>query len=86
MSDETNAPEKTERLNLMKKLKGDSTREYIENISFAIIVISGIMLSAGIMLGSFIQGTIFIASFGSLFVLIGIVTYIASQFVGVNNG
>ena len=86
MSDETNAPEKTERLNLMKKLKGDSTREYIENISFAIIVISGIMLSAGIMLGSFIQGTIFIASFGSLFVLIGIVTYIASQFMGVNNG
>ena len=77
---------KTERPDLMKMIKGSGTKDYIENISFIIIVASGMMVSAGILLGSFIQGTILIASFGSLFVMIGIVTYIASQFIGVNNG
>ena len=72
--------------NFLKWLKGNSTKEYIENISFVIIVLSGIMVASGIMLGSFIQGTIFIASFGSMFVMIGIVAYIVSQFIGVNNG
>jgi len=77
---------KKEGFNFLKWLKGNNTREYVENVSFVIIFISAIMVSLGIALGSFIQGTILIASFGSFFVMVGIVTYIASQFIGVDNG
>ena len=88
MSEETKEAEKTEkkRFNFLKWLKGNSTRDYVENVSFVIMFISAIMVASGILLGSFVQGTIFIASFGSLFVMVGIVTYIASQFIGVDNG
>lgn len=72
--------------NFFKWIKGKNSREYVENISFVIILISGIMVASGIVMGSFIQGTILIASFGSMFVMIGIVTYIISQFIGVDNG
>lgn len=78
--------QKPKGFNFLKWIKGNGTKEYIENISFVIIVLAGIMVASGILLGSFIQGTIFIASFGSMFVMIGIVAYIVSQFIGVNNG
>ena len=77
---------KKEGFNFLNWLKGNNTREYIENVSFVIIFISAILVASGIALGSFIQGTILMASFGSFFVMIGIVTYIASQFIGVDNG
>lgn len=70
----------------LKWLKGKSNREYVENVSFVIIFASAIMVASGIALGSFVQGTILIASFGSFFVMVGIVAYIASQFIGVDNG
>jgi len=73
--------EHKERFNL-KWVKGSNKRDFIENISFLIIVISAIMVSAGIGLGSFIQGTVFIAVFGAFFVMVGIIIYIASQFIG----
>ncbi len=65
---------------------GKNKREVLENISFYIIVISAIMVSVGIGLGSFIQGTIFLSVFGSFFVMVGIVIYIISQFIEVKNG
>ena len=65
-----------------KWLKGSGKRDYIENISFIVIVISSVMISIGIGLGSFIQGTIFIAVFGAFFVMIGIAVYVVSQFMG----
>lgn len=58
----------------------------LENISFYIIVISAIMVSVGIGIGSFIPGTIFIGSLGAFFVMIGIVFYIISQFSEGENG
>ena len=67
--------------NFRKWLKGENKKEYIENISFIIIVISGILVSLGIVLGSFIQGTILMASLGSFFVMAGIIIYIISQFI-----
>ena len=82
----TETVEKKKGFNFLKWIRGSSTKEYAENVSFVIIVLSGIMVASGIFLGSFIQGTIFIASFGSLFVMVGIVTYIVSQFIGVSNG
>jgi len=71
-----------EKFNFKKWIKGSNKRDYIENISFLIIVISAIMVSIGIGIGSFIQGTIFIAVFGAFFVMVGIVVYIISQFIG----
>ena len=58
----------------------------LENISFYIIVISAIMVSVGIGIGSFIPGTILIASFGAFFVMVGIVMYMISQFLEGENG
>ncbi len=68
--------------NFGKWLKGSNQKEFIENISFLIIALSAIMVSTGIGLGSFIQGTVAIAVFGAFFFMIGIVAYIASQFIG----
>jgi len=80
-------PEEIKRgFNFRKWLKGKNKREYVENISFIIIVISGILVALGIGLGSFIEGTVLIASFGSFFVMVGIVTYIISQFIEVEHG
>ncbi|MFH0928827.1 MAG: hypothetical protein V1818_00550 [Candidatus Aenigmatarchaeota archaeon] len=76
----------TNKSGIHKRIKGNSRKEYIENISFMIIVLSSVMVASGIFLGSFIQGTIFIASFGSMFVMVGITVYIVSQFIGANNG
>lgn len=75
-----------ERNGFMAKMKGKNRKEFVENISFVMIIISGIMVSLGIGIGSFVQGIILMASFGSLLVMAGIVTYIVSQFMGVNNG
>ena len=62
-------------------------KEVFENVSFYVIVISAIMIAVGIGLGSFIQYTVFIASLGGFFVIVGIVIYIASQFMEeVKNG
>jgi predicted phage tail protein len=62
---------------------GKNKKEVLENISFIIIVISSILFAVGIGIGSFIQGTIFLSVIGSFFVMVGIVTYIASQFLEV---
>jgi F0F1-type ATP synthase assembly protein I len=79
-------PEVKEKFNFRKWLKGKNRKEYIENISFVIIVISGILVALGIGIGSFIQGTILIASLGSFFVMVGIVIYIISQFIEAEHG
>jgi F0F1-type ATP synthase assembly protein I len=67
----------------MKWIKGSNRKEYTENISFVIIVMSGVLVAMGIGLGSFIHGTILMGITGSFFVMIGIITYIVSQFIEV---
>ena len=71
-----------ERFDFRKWVRGSSQKEFIENISYLIIFISAVMVSAGIGLGSFVQGTVLIAVVGAFLVMIGIVAYIASQFIG----
>ena len=73
------------KLELSIKL-GNNKRDILENLSFYIIVISAIMIAIGIGLGSFIQGTVYLSLLGSFFVMVGIVFYIASQFIEVKNG
>jgi hypothetical protein len=65
-----------------KLLGGETQREKLENISYLIIFISAIMVSAGIGIGAFVQGTVFVAVIGAFFVMVGIFAYIASQFIG----
>ena len=64
-----------------KTEKVRNRKEVFENVSFYVIVISAIMVAAGIGLGSFIQYTIVISVLGAFFVMVGIVIYIASQFM-----
>jgi hypothetical protein len=71
------------RFGFRKWLEGNNRKEYAENISFVIIVISGIMVGLGIGLGSFVQGTILIGVLGAFFVMLGIIIYIISQFIEV---
>jgi len=71
-----------ERFSFKSWLKGKSRKESWENVSFTIIVFSAVLIFIGILLGSFIKYTIFFASFGSFFVMIGIIIYIISQFIG----
>lgn len=71
-----------ERFDFMKWLRGSNTKEFTENTSFLVIVISAIMVSTGIGLGSFVQGTVLIAVVGAFFVMVGIIVYMISQFIG----
>jgi fatty acid desaturase len=68
------------------KIRGSNTGETLENVSFYVIVISAIMVAIGVGLGSFIQGTILLSVLGAFFVMIGIIIYIISQFLGESNG
>ena len=52
-----------------------------ETISYKMIIISAILLFFGILLGSFIQGTIYLASLGALLAMVGICIYIVSQLI-----
>jgi predicted phage tail protein len=70
-----------ERVSLINRLKGKNRREFLENISYTIIIISSVLIFIGILTGSFIQGFVLFASFGSFLVLIGIIVFIVSQFI-----
>ena len=52
-----------------------------EKISYKIIIISAVLIFLGILLGSFIQGTVYLASLGALLVMLGICIYIVSQLI-----
>ena len=62
---------------------GKNGRDILENISSITIILSGVLIFIGILAGSFIQGTISFAVFGSFFIMVGIIIYIASQFIEV---
>ena len=52
-----------------------------ESLSYKAMIISAVLIFFGILLGSFIQNTIYLASFGSLLLMLGICLYIASQLI-----
>ena len=78
--------EHKEKFNFQKWIKGSNKSEYVENISFVIILVSAVMFSLGILLGSFISGITIISVLGSFLVMIGIIVYMISQFIVVKNG
>lgn len=60
-------------------LRGRNKQEFYEHLSFTLIFISVAMVWTGLLLGSFVQYTVFIAAFGALLLLPAIIIYIASQ-------
>ena len=71
-----------EGFNFAKWLKGSNTKEFAENASFLMIFVSAVMVSGGISLGALFTEAIFVAIVGAFFVMVGIIIYIASQFIG----
>ncbi len=61
------------------RIKGKTTGETLENLSFILIVISAVMISLGIGLGSFYKYVILLASFGTFLLLIGIIIFVISE-------
>lgn len=62
-------------------LKGKNTQEFLENLSLVILIVSAFLVMIGIGLGSFVQGIVFLGSFGAFLILVGIIVYIISQFL-----
>lgn len=60
------------------KIEGKSE---LETKSYWIIIISAALIGLGILLGSFIQGTIYLASLGAILFMVGICIYIVSQLI-----
>lgn len=61
------------------KLKGATTRETLENVSYLLIIISAIAVAIGIGLGSFVAKTVYIAVAGAALFLPAIALFIISQ-------
>ena len=78
--EEKNQETKNDEIDLSGVFNTKGIRAKLENWSFIVTVISGLMVAVGIGLGSFIQGSIFIASFGSFFFMFGVIIFIISQF------
>lgn len=67
------------KFDLMTWLKGDSKRQFYEHLSFLLILLSVLLIWLGMLLGSFVQYTVYLAAFGALLLLPAIIIYIASQ-------
>lgn len=63
-------------------LKGKSRREFLENMSYTLIVLAAVFSVVGISVGTFVSGfPVFLAILGAFLALVGIVLYILSEFV-----
>jgi len=78
--EEKNQETKNDEIDLTGMFNTKGIRPKLENWSFIVTVVSGLLVAIGIGLGSFIQGSIFIASFGSFFFMFGVIIFIISQF------
>ena len=58
----------------------------IKNASFYMILVSAVMVSLGVGLGSLVQGTIALGVFGSIIFIIGIIIYMILEFGESKNG
>ncbi len=52
-----------------------------EELSYKTILLSAVMIFAGILLGSYVKYTVLLASVGTFILLVGIIFYIISQLV-----
>jgi len=62
-------------------LKGENSREMVENFSYLLIVIAAVMTVVGLGIGTFIPGLpVLLAIIGAFLALAGIVLYIVAEF------
>jgi len=66
-------------------LKGGSRNEHYERLSFLLIIVATALVMVGILLGGFVRYTVYVAAFGALLLLPGIILYIASQLMEVKH-
>jgi len=66
-------------------LKGGHKGEHYERLSFLLIIVATALVMVGILLGSFVRYTVYVAAFGALLLLPGIILYIASQLMEVKH-
>lgn len=68
------------------KIKGATTAETLENISYLLIIISVVCVAAGIGLGSFAHGMIYLGVIGAALFLPGIIIFVISQLLSPPGG
>jgi len=65
----------------MKWLKGGSKKEYVENISYSVILFSAFLVFVGMLVGSFSGTFVAFAILGAFLFLVGVIVFIYSNFL-----
>ncbi len=68
-----------EKFNFLKWVRGKNTQEFLENGSYVLMVVAAILVSGGLLVGSFVPGVVIVASIGAFILLPGLVIYVISQ-------
>src|SRR3989344_8917432 len=68
-----------EKFNFLKWVRGKNTQEFLENGSYVLMVVAAVLVSGGLLVGSFVPGVVIIASIGAFILLPGLVIYVISQ-------
>ncbi|HLE07761.1 MAG TPA: hypothetical protein VI933_04010 [archaeon] len=70
---------KEEKFNFFKWVRGKNRQEFLENGSYVLMVVAAVLVSGGLLLGSFVPGIVIVASIGAFILLPGLVIYVISQ-------
>lgn len=68
-----------EKFNFMKWARGKNRQEFLENGSYVLMVVAAVLVSGGLLVGSFVPGVVIIASIGAFILLPALVIYVVSQ-------
>lgn len=68
-----------EKFNFIKWVRGKNRQELLENSSYVAMVIAAVLVSGGLLVGSFVPGVVIIASIGAFMLLPALVVYVISQ-------
>ena len=68
-----------EKFDFFKWVRGKNRQEFLENGSYVLMVAAAVLVSGGLLVGSFIPGVVIIASIGAFILLPGLVIYVISQ-------
>ncbi len=68
-----------EKFNFLKWVHGKNRQEFLENGSYVLMVVAAILVSGGLLVGSFVPGIVIVASIGAFVLLPALVIYVVSQ-------
>ena len=66
-------------------LKAGGRQQFYERLSFLLVFVSAALIWVGLLLGSFVTYTVFLAAFGALLLVPAVMIYIASQLMEEKN-